>query len=60
MTTLKAVGIHPAEKGGITLITKKTKHHNRPAANKNEVTFAGNKSGPKSVLGVLEILVMRH
>ncbi|MCJ1481593.1 hypothetical protein MMC06_001752 [Schaereria dolodes] len=43
----KAVGIHPAEKGGITLITKKTKHHNRPAANKNEVTFAGNTSGPK-------------
>lgn len=41
--------MHPAEKGGITLITKRTKHQNRPAANKHEVTWAGNKSGPKSV-----------
>lgn len=35
--------------GGITLFTKRTKHQNRPAANKHEVTWAGNKSGPKSV-----------
>ncbi|MCJ1375524.1 hypothetical protein MMC20_006761 [Loxospora ochrophaea] len=43
----KAVGIHPGEKNGITLITKKTKHHNRPAANKNEVNFGGDKSNQK-------------
>ena len=46
----KAVGIQPAEKGGVTLTTKKHKHLNRPAANKNEVSWGGNKSGPKSVL----------
>lgn len=46
---IQAVGIRSGEKGEIVLATKKTKHHNRPAANKNEVTFAGNKSGPKSV-----------
>ncbi|KAL8923396.1 MAG: hypothetical protein Q9172_003145 [Xanthocarpia lactea] len=48
-TTLwrRAVGLLPAEKGGVTLITKRTKHQNRPAANRHEVTFAGNKSGPK-------------
>ena len=46
----KAVGIHPAEKGGVTLTTKKHKHLNRPAANKNEVSWGGNKSGPKSVI----------
>jgi hypothetical protein len=32
------------------LITKKHKHLNRPAANKNEVSWSGNKSGPKSAL----------
>lgn len=31
------------------MVTKKTKHHNRPAANKNEVSWTGNRSGPKSV-----------
>ena len=46
----KAVGIQPAEKGGVTLTTKKHKHLNRPAANKNEVSWGGNKSGPKSVI----------
>ncbi|KAI4259873.1 MAG: hypothetical protein L6R42_004329 [Xanthoria sp. 1 TBL-2021] len=49
----KAVGVLPAEKGGVTLITKKTKHQNRPAANRNEVTFAGNKSGPKVYKGIV-------
>ncbi|MCJ1248329.1 hypothetical protein MMC30_005546 [Trapelia coarctata] len=43
----KAVGIHPGEKGGVTLITKKTKHHNRPAGNMNSVSYGGNNSGPK-------------
>ncbi|KAI4276718.1 MAG: hypothetical protein LQ337_002293 [Flavoplaca oasis] len=32
------------------MITKKTKHQNRPAANRHEVTFAGNKSGPKGIV----------
>ncbi|KAI4238883.1 MAG: hypothetical protein LQ349_000796 [Xanthoria aureola] len=49
----KAVGVLPAEKGGVTLITKKTKHQNRPAANRHEVTFAGNKSGPKVYKGIV-------
>ncbi|SLM35751.1 60s ribosomal protein l28 [Lasallia pustulata] len=49
----KAVGIHPAEKGGVTMVTKKTKHHNRPAANKNEVSWTGNKSGPKIYKGIV-------
>ena len=43
----QAIGILPAEKGGVTLITKKTKHLNRPASNKNEVSFSGKKSGPR-------------
>ncbi|KAI9881395.1 MAG: hypothetical protein M1830_003402 [Pleopsidium flavum] len=49
----KAVGIQPAEKGGVTLITKKTKHHNRPASNKNEVLWGSNKSGPKIYKGIV-------
>ncbi|KAL8802173.1 MAG: hypothetical protein Q9182_003962 [Xanthomendoza sp. 2 TL-2023] len=49
----KAVGLLPAANGGITLITKKTKHQNRPAANRHEVTFAGNKSGPKVYKGIV-------
>lgn len=32
------------------MTTKKTKHLNRPAANKNEVSWSGQKSGPKSVM----------
>lgn len=43
----QAVGIHSGEKGAIRLITKKTKHHNRPAANMNTATYGGNNSGPK-------------
>ncbi|KAI4135184.1 MAG: hypothetical protein LQ347_000889 [Umbilicaria vellea] len=49
----KAVGIHPTEKGGVTMVTKKTKHHNRPAANKNEVSWTGKKSGPKVYKGIV-------
>ncbi|KAG7007950.1 trafficking protein particle complex subunit 6b [Physcia stellaris] len=49
----QAIGILPAEKGGVTLITKKTKHLNRPASNKNEVTFSGQKSGPSIYKGVV-------
>lgn len=43
----QAVGVQPSEKGGVSLVTKKTKHLNRPAANKHEVTWSGQKSGPK-------------
>ncbi|KAL8674616.1 MAG: hypothetical protein Q9168_000991 [Polycauliona sp. 1 TL-2023] len=35
------------------MITKKTKHQNRPAANRHEVAFAGNKSGPKVYKGIV-------
>ncbi|CAF9911852.1 MAG: hypothetical protein HETSPECPRED_000466 [Heterodermia speciosa] len=49
----RAVGLLPAEKGGVTLITKKSKHLNRPSSNKNEVTFSGQKSGPKIYKGVV-------
>ncbi|KAI4200655.1 MAG: hypothetical protein LQ350_003796 [Teloschistes chrysophthalmus] len=46
----KAVGIQPAEKGGVTLITKKKKHQNRPSANKLAVTWPSSKAGPKLVV----------
>lgn len=49
----KAIGIHSAEKGGVTLITKRTKHQNRPTTNKHEITWAGNKSGPKIYKGIV-------
>ncbi|MCJ1367730.1 hypothetical protein MMC16_006864 [Acarospora aff. strigata] len=49
----KAVGIQPGEKGGVTLVTKKTKHQNRPAANKNDITWSSNKSGPKVYKGIV-------
>ncbi|KAL9602129.1 MAG: hypothetical protein Q9179_002637 [Wetmoreana sp. 5 TL-2023] len=49
----KAIGVHSAEKGGVTLITKRTKNQNRPAANKLEVTWPGNKSGPKMYRGIV-------
>ncbi|KAG8532060.1 uncharacterized protein KY384_003697 [Bacidia gigantensis] len=49
----KAVGLHPTEKGGVKLVTKKTKHPNRPAANRNEITWAENTSGPKIYKGVV-------
>lgn len=45
----QAVGIVPAsgDKGGVTLITKKTKHTQRPAGNKHSVTWGGNKGTRK-------------
>lgn len=48
----KAVGIHLSKNGGIALITKKTKHQNRPASNKNEVLWSSNRSGPKIYKGI--------
>lgn len=38
------------------MITKKTKHRNRPASNKNEVSWSSNKSGPRSVFH-LDLLI---
>ena len=52
---MQAVGVQPDAKGGVTLTTKKTKHLNRPAANKNEVTWGGQTSGPKSVTGLHQV-----
>lgn len=46
---IQAVGVQPAEKGGVTLLTKKGKHLNRPASNQHQVAWGGNTSGPKSV-----------
>lgn len=45
----QAVGVVPAEgdKGGVTLLTKKTKHAQRPADHTHKVTFGGNKSTRK-------------
>ncbi|MCJ1458370.1 hypothetical protein MMC28_008742 [Mycoblastus sanguinarius] len=48
----KAIGIQPAEKGGVTMTTKKTKHLNRPVANKHEVTWSAQKGGPKIYKGI--------
>lgn len=56
----KAVGIHPLKNGGITLISKKTKHQNRPASNKNEVSWSSNKSGPRSVFHVNMLSSFSH
>ncbi|KAL9587563.1 MAG: hypothetical protein Q9212_000140 [Teloschistes hypoglaucus] len=50
----KAVGIQPAEKGGITLITKKKKHQNRPSANKLAVTWPSSKPGHKIYKGIVD------
>lgn len=46
----QAIGVQPSKNGGVVLSTKKTKHLNRPAANINEVSWGGNKSGPKLVM----------
>ena len=43
----QAVGVSPGEKGGVRLITKKTKHINRPASNEHEVAWNSHTSGPK-------------
>ncbi|MCJ1276902.1 hypothetical protein MMC21_004709 [Puttea exsequens] len=50
----KAVGVQPGENGEVKLVTKKTKHLNRPAANKNEVVWGRNKSGPKIYKGIVQ------
>jgi large subunit ribosomal protein L28e len=45
----QAIGIQAAEgdKGGVVLITKKTKHVQRPGSNYNKTTFGANKSTRK-------------
>lgn len=49
--TAQAVGVVPAEgdKGGVTLITKKTAHPQRPGSSSHKVTFGGNKTTRKCV-----------
>lgn len=44
---MQAVGVLPDQKGGVKLLTKKTKHINRPASNQHEVTWNAHTSGPK-------------
>jgi len=55
----KAFGIQPAEKGALTLISKKTKQLNSPAANKHEQTFGGQRSGPKVYKSIVNITTKR-
>jgi hypothetical protein len=43
----QAVGVTKGSNGGVQLITKKTKHAQRPAANTHSVSFAQNKSNRK-------------
>jgi len=45
----QAIGVIPAtgDKGGVTLLTKKTKHPQRPGQSINKITFGGNKSTRK-------------
>lgn len=51
---IQAVGVQPGEKGGVRLLTKKTKHLNRPSANGHEVSWSGQKGGPKSVSPLIQ------
>lgn len=48
---IQAVGVAAAEgdKGGVTLITKKVKHPQRPSQQAHKVTFGGNKTTRKYV-----------
>ncbi|CZR58981.1 related to ribosomal protein L28 [Phialocephala subalpina] len=51
----KAVGVVPAEsgKGGVTLITKKAKHPQRPAGAVHKTTFGANKTTRKTYKGIV-------
>ncbi|TAQ89815.1 malate dehydrogenase [Chlorociboria aeruginascens] len=51
----KAVGVIPAEgdKGGVTLITKKSKHAQRPGSHTHKVTYGGNKTTRKTYKGIV-------
>ncbi|PQE04224.1 60S ribosomal L28 protein [Rutstroemia sp. NJR-2017a BVV2] len=48
----KAAGVAPAEKGGVTLITKKTSATQSPATSLHKTTFGKNKSNRKVYAGV--------
>ncbi|KAI9718966.1 MAG: hypothetical protein M1812_003851 [Candelaria pacifica] len=51
--TEKAIGIQPAEKGGVTLSTKKEKNTNKPASGINKTTWGSNKSNQKTYKGIV-------
>ncbi|CCU76645.1 60S ribosomal protein L28 [Blumeria hordei DH14] len=55
----KAVGILPSEgdKGGVTLVTKKPKHSQKPASALAKTTFGGHKSTRKTYKGVVNTTV---
>jgi large subunit ribosomal protein L28e len=42
-----AVGFGKGDKGGVTVITKKQKHPQKPLAAAHETTFGGNKTARK-------------
>ncbi|TVY14974.1 putative 60S ribosomal protein L28e [Lachnellula arida] len=44
----KAVGVVPAKDGGVSLITKKVKHPQRPASHSHTTTLSGKKSTRKT------------
>ncbi|KAI9697909.1 MAG: hypothetical protein M1836_004261 [Candelina mexicana] len=51
--TEKSIGIQPAEKGGVTLSTKKEKSLNKPASGINKITWGPNKSNQKTYKGIV-------
>ncbi|KAI9049439.1 hypothetical protein LZ554_006471 [Drepanopeziza brunnea f. sp. 'monogermtubi'] len=55
----KAVGIAPAvgEKGGVTLITKKANHAQKPGPGAIKTTFGGNKTTRKTYKGIVNTTV---
>ncbi|PQE08936.1 60S ribosomal L28 protein [Rutstroemia sp. NJR-2017a WRK4] len=48
----KAAGVAPAEKGGVTLITKKSSATHSPATSLHKTTFGKNKSNRKVYAGI--------
>ncbi|KAI9865011.1 MAG: hypothetical protein M1824_004109 [Vezdaea acicularis] len=49
----KAVGLHSSDKDSITLTTKKSKHHNKPASNLHNVSWGANKPSRKVYSGIV-------
>jgi len=49
----KAVGVVPAEKGGVTLLTKSTKNTQKPAKHHITSTFGGNRSNRKTYSSIV-------
>ncbi|KAI1202573.1 60S ribosomal protein L28 [Nemania serpens] len=48
----KALGVVPAEKGGVTVLSKKSESSQKPAKATNETTYSGTKSARKTYVAV--------